>query len=244
MGMLNNMKETLVSDTSKSIGKEIANDIYDTLNMDPRAAKELIETLKSLRPSVRDGIFYECFETYLLNLNGYDSNKDIFIEDNLRKMAECLAEVSPNEDAHYVGDPDRLREYAKRIVKLIDDCGTNQKAFYIANISRALANKFISKAQFFKLAQCIRMLTEEDLLFLTSNVTDEIIEDEAEYLDDFRGLGLMYEVNGGFAYSQRAFLLLKYALRYEEKIEIPETFPDRNIISTASVEEVEEYLKL
>lgn len=206
------MKETLVSDTSKSIGKELANDIYDTLNMDPRAAKALIESLKNLGSSVRDGIFYECFETYLFNLNGYDSNKNIFIEDNLRKMAECLAEVSPNEEAHYVGDPDRLREYAKRIVKLIDDCGTNQKAFYIANISRALANKLISKAQFFKLAQCIRMLTEEDLLFLASNVSEAIVSEEVEYIDDYRGVGLMYEVNGGFAYSERAFLLLKYAL--------------------------------
>lgn len=64
------------------------------------------------------------------------------------------------------------------------------------------------------------------------------------YLDDFRGLGLMYEANGGFAYSERAFLLLKYALRYEENIKMPETFPDRNIISTASVEEIDEYLKL
>lgn len=244
MGKINNIKETLISDTSKSIGKEIANDIYDTWSLDPRAAKNLIETLKNLRTSVRDGIFYECFETYLLNLNEYDSNKKIFIEDNLRKMAERLAEVSPNEESGYVGGPVKLRDYAKRIVKLIDDCGTNQKAFYIANISRAFVNKFINKAQFFKLAHCIRMLTEEDLLFLASNVCESIISEEAEYLDDFRGLGLMYEANGGFAYSERAFLLLKYALRYEENIKMPETFPNRNIISTASVEEVNEYLKL
>lgn len=73
MSLMNNMKEIVVSDTSKSIGKEIANAIFDIFNKDPRAAKNIIDTLKNVRSSVRDGIFCECFETYLFNLNGYDT---------------------------------------------------------------------------------------------------------------------------------------------------------------------------
>ena len=34
----------------------------------------------------------------------------------------------------------------------------------------------------------------------------------------------MYEVEGGFSYSQRAFKLLEHALDYEGKVSIPEKF--------------------
>lgn len=133
-----------------------------------------------------------------MNLNEYDQEKKAFFEDNLKKMAILLAEVSPNDKADYEGDPDKLHEYSKRIVKLIDDCGTIQKAVYLSNISRAFAKHEIDKRLFFKLGQCIRMLTEEDLLFLRENVKEGIISGEGDYVDDFRGLGLMYEVEGGF----------------------------------------------
>lgn len=46
-------------------------------------------------------------------------------------------------------------EAIKRIVKLIDDCGTIQKAVYLANISRGLAKHEIDKMVVFKLGQCI-----------------------------------------------------------------------------------------
>lgn len=52
------------------------------------------------------------------------------------------------------------------------------------------------------------MLTEEEFLLLKENIGDEIVTEDGEYIDDFRGLGLMYEVDGGFAYSQRVFRLL------------------------------------
>lgn len=81
-----------------------------------------------------------------------------------------------------------------------------------------------------RVAQCIRMLTEEDLLFLRENVKEGIIDGDGDYVDDFRGLGLMYEVEGGFSYSPRAFKLLGHALDYEGKVNIPEKFPERNVL--------------
>ena len=157
-------------------------------------------------------------------------------------MAISLAEVSPNDEADYAGDPNRLHEYSKRIVKLIDDCGTIQKAVYLANISRAFAKHEIDKRLFFKLGQCIRMLTEEDLLFLQENVKEGTIGGNGDYVDDFRGLGLMYEVDAGFAYSKKAFQLLKYALNYEGGMNIPEKFPERNVITTATEDEIKEMM--
>lgn len=140
----------------------------------------------------------------------------------------------------YVGDVERLHEYSKRIIKLIDDWGTVQKVVYLANISRAFADYQIKKRELFKLAQCVRMLTEEELLFLKENISDEIVTEDGEYIDDFRGLGLLYEVDGGFAYSQRAFRLLKYVLEYERGISIPESFPERTMMSAISDKDIGE----
>jgi len=174
-----------------------------------------------------------------LNLNQYDYKKEVFLEDNLKMMATALAEVSPNLEADYEGDPEKLHEYSKRIVKLIDDCGTVQKAVYLSNLSRAFAKHEIDKRIFFKLGQCIRMLTEEDLLFLKENVIEGTISGDGDYIDDFRGLGLMYEVEGGFVYAKRAFQFLKYALDYEKTVRIPEKFPKRDITTFASDEEID-----
>lgn len=228
------MKSTIANTISSASAKTAVKDLYQSIlgvfSLDPVAAIGLIKEVKNLPSTIRDGIFVECFEAYILNLNEYDDKKKQFIEDNLSKMAIALAEVSPNQESGYEGDADRLREYSKRIVKLIDDCGTVQKAVYLANISRAFAKQEIDKSVLFKLGQCIRMLTEEDLLFLSKNVREGTIVD-GDYVDDFRGLGLMYEVDGGFAYSRKAYLLLKHALNYEGNVCIPEKFPVRTVIS-------------
>lgn len=236
--MVSTMKNTVSSGTAKETAKDFYHKILDVFGLDPVAALDLVKDVKNLPSTIRDGIFFECFEAYILNLNEYDYKKKAFVADNLRKMAIALAEVSPNDEADYLGAPDKLHEYSKRIVKLIDDCGTIQKAVYLANISRAFAKHEIDRRLFFKLGQCIRMLTEEDLLFLRENVKEGVIGGESDYVDDFRGLGLMYEVEGGFSYSPRAFKLLEHALDYERKVGIPDKFPER-IVWTVETENID-----
>ena len=240
MNMFVKMKNTALSETTKTASRELYDNIMGVLSMDPLAVVDLIHTVKELPPTIRDGIFFECFETFILNLNEFDEQKQEFVEDNLKAMAIALAEASPNEEAGCQGNPEKLNEYSKRIVKLIDDCGTTQKAFYLANISRAFAKHEIDKKLFFKLGQCIRMLTEQDLLFLSNHISEDIISEDEDYIDDFRSLGLMYEVDAGFAYSKRAFQLSKYALNYEGNISIPEKFPERNIMMAITEEELNE----
>lgn len=62
------------------------------------------------------------------------------------------------------------------------------------------------------------MLMEEDLLFLREDIREKKISGGTDYIDDYRGLGLMCEVDGGFCYSRKVFQLLKYALSYERNI--------------------------
>ncbi len=238
LNMLSTMKNTVSSGTVRDTAKDFYHNILDVFSLNPVAALDLIKDVKNLPSTIRDGIFFECFEAYILNLNEYDHKKKTFVEDNLKRMAISLAEVSPNDEAGYAGDPDKLHEYSKRIVKLIDDCGTIQKAVYLANVSRAFAKNEIDKRLFFKLGQCIRMLTEEDLLFLRKNVKEGTIGGDGDYVDDFRGLGLMYEVEAGFSYSKRAFQLLKYALDYEGGVSIPKKFPERNMIATVTEDDI------
>lgn len=243
LDMLSMMKNTLSSETMKVTTKDFYNNILDIFSLDPVSVLCRIKEIKNLPSTIRDGIFFECFEAYILNLNEYDYEKKEFVGDNLKKMAILLAEISPNAESDYAGDPQKLYQYSKRIVKLIDDCGTIQKAVYLANISRAFAKHEIDKRLFFKLGQCIRMLTEEDLLFLCENIKEGIIGESDDYIDDFRGLGLMYEVNAGFAYSKKAFQLLKYALNYEGKMSIPSKFPARNMIAAVTKDEINEMMR-
>ena len=150
LGILSTMKNTVSSEAAKTAAKDFYYNILDVFSIDSVAALDLIKDIKNLPSTIRDGIFFECFEAYILNLNEYDYKKKEFVEDNLKKMAISLAEVSQNDKADYVGDPNRLHEYSKRIVKMIDDCGTIQKAVYLANISRAFAKHEIDKRLFFK----------------------------------------------------------------------------------------------
>lgn len=236
---LTKVKNTLSSKSVKTEAENFYPDIIGVLKMNPVSAMRLIKNTKHLPSTIRDNIFFECFEAYLLNLNKYDSEKQQFMEDNLRQLAIALAEAGPNQEAGYEGNAEKLYEYSKRIVKMLDDCGTIQKAVYLANISRAAAKREIDKRDFFKLGQCIRMLTEEDLLFLKKDIREGTINGDADYIDDFRGVGLMYEVEGGFAYSRRAFQLLRYALDYERDRGIPEKFPERNVVASISNDEID-----
>lgn len=234
--------ELLNSEAIQSEASNILETAISIMSMDPTAAINAVKEIYQMPIRVRDSIFLESLKIFLINLNTDKSDGSEQIVNNLQKFSEVLAEVTPNEDAQYIGNPDRMREYSKRIIKVLDDCGTIQKAIYIANVSRALANRLIDKNCFFKLCQCIRILTDEDLLTLKNYIPKDIIDDDEMCIDDFRGVGLLYEVDGGFAYSKRAYDLVNYALDYEKGVRVPDSFPNRQVLSVASTEEAKSYL--
>jgi len=60
------------------------------------------------------------------------------------------------------------------------------------------------------------------------------IKTDSENIDDFRSVGLLMEVAGGFSYTKRAFELLKYGLLYEKNIKIPDKYPQRLMAGTVA----------
>lgn len=222
------IKGILTSKTTNENCTEIVKcAVSSLLSCDPIEALEFVKKLRKFPSTVRDGIFIENLQVFLLNLHEYDPDKPEFVAQNLNSFVRVLADVSPNEEAGYQGEPEKLTEYAMRIVKMIDDCETTRKSYYLACLARAVLAKFISSREFFKFAHCIRNLTDEDLQFLKTQVKTGVISSDEEYIDDFRGLGLMKDVDGGFAYTERAFKLVKYSLDYDGNLELPAQYPDR-----------------
>lgn len=229
MSLLENMSKIAKSNSVKEAGGNVLKDIIGIFMHDPIAAWSLTKDLESLPSAIRDGIFWECLETFILHAYSFNNETNQFEAKNLQSLAEVLAEASPNAESGYAGDQDKLVEYAKRLIKLIDDCGTNQKAYYLACITRALLSepRQIDTRKFFQLSRCIRTLTEEDLSFLSENIKEGNVSRDEDYIEDFRALGLLYETNDGFSYSKRAFELKKYALCYEQHVDIPDSFPPK-----------------
>jgi len=229
MGALEDMTKTAKSSAIKEAGGNVLKDVIGIFMHDPIAAWSLTKDLKSLPSAIRDGIFLECLEIFILNSYSFNSETSEFESKNLQSLAEALAEASPNAEAGYEGNHENLVEYAKRLIKLIDDCGTKQKAYYLACITRALLStpRQIDTKKFFQLSRCIRTLTEEDLLFLSEHIKEGNISRDEDYIEDYRALGLLYETENGFSYSKRAFELKKYALCYEHHIKIPDSFPPK-----------------
>lgn len=215
------------SNTVQENGKTIFGKLLEIFMSGPTAALSLALDLKALPLTIRDSIFLECLETYILNSYQFNEETSQFETQYLESFAVALADASPNPAGDYEGSDEQLIEYAKRLIKLIDDCGTKQKTYYLACMTRALLSKQIDRCKFFQLSRCIRSLTEEDLLFLCGHIQKVNVSRDEEYIDDYRALGLLYETDEGFSYSKRAFELKKYALCYEDHVEIPDSFPQK-----------------
>ena len=66
--MLDKALKVARSDTVKASGKTLFKDIIGILMYDPNAAWSMLEDVKKLSSTIRDGIFFECLETYILYL--------------------------------------------------------------------------------------------------------------------------------------------------------------------------------
>lgn len=158
------------SNTVQENGKTIFGKLLEIFMSGPTAALSLALDLKALPLTIRDSIFLECLETYILNSYQFNEETSQFETQYLESFAVALADASPNPAGDYEGSDEQLIEYAKRLIKLIDDCGTKQKTYYLACMTRALLSKQIDRCKFFQLSRCIRSLTEEDLLFLCGHI--------------------------------------------------------------------------
>ena len=221
MGIIKSMVEnTEIKEYGKNILEELASAI---VSGDIMALGKLLIHIFNSPYFIREQIFWQNFIDYLDY--ACESKAD------LMKLSEKLAEGGNSV------------ENAKRIIKIIDDAGTRKKAIYVSNLTRAYCMENITTNQFYKLAQCIVRLTDEDLEFLKEHINGKIIETDEEYIDDFRNCGLLKEVAGGFVYTKRAFELKKYSLWYGHEVSIPR-IPERQMqanigaISEAEIESI------
>ncbi|WP_304533336.1 hypothetical protein [Faecalibaculum rodentium] len=186
-----------------------------------------------------DSIWVDNFIIYLTSLG---DEEQALNSPTLVKLAEKLAEFSPNSEANYQGNAKKLNEYAKKLVKIIWDCDTEVKSLYIANLTRALIASQITKEDFFKLGRCVGQLSDEDLHTLEKEIRNKKVIVDTEYIEEFTGLGLMYPVAGGSSFSKKAYKLNKYAINYEKDISRPGPLPQRATIEAiewATVEDIE-----
>ena len=87
--MLDKALKVARSDTVKASGKTLFKDIIGILMYDPNAAWSMLEDVKKLSSTIRDGIFFECLETYILYSYRYNEETNQFESENLQSLAEA-----------------------------------------------------------------------------------------------------------------------------------------------------------
>lgn len=92
--MLDKALKVARSDTVKASGKTLFKDIIGILMYDPNAAWSMLEDVKKLSSTIRDGIFFECLEHIFYIPIGI-MKKQTFESENLQSLAEALADASP-----------------------------------------------------------------------------------------------------------------------------------------------------
>ena len=193
--------------------KSIYDQVIDIFDVKPLKVIDLLSNIKKRANGIQDELFFEKLKAFINSL--LEGNEATLDESILKDLQERLAEVVPSDESGYLGEPERLREYGRRIIKLINDCDTLEKATYLANLTRAFASKKITVRDYFKLGRCISSLTSEDLEIIRNKISEESYNDDVDYYEDFQSLGLMSLRAGGYKYTNRAFLLRNYGLKYE-----------------------------
>ena len=134
------------------------------------AAAEALEFFLQAPVFLRECLFWEKFSMYL---NG------VFIEeDDIRKLGEVFRENKEKED------------YARRIIKIIDDIDTLNKVKYIINLTRALTRNLIKKSDYYRLCYTVRSALQEDLTFLIMNINDDHLKNSI-HVDFLKQNGLV-----------------------------------------------------
>ena len=208
----------------KEINKNSSESILEVLigffTRDPITFGEAIIRLLKEAKSIPDIIFWTNFSEFL--------KEGKFDDEKLRKLAAKLVEDGNNKDN------------ATKIIYAINAIDEPSKAKYISWLTVAVIHDMMALDEYFRLIKVVSRLINSDLIFIADNVEKVLIDTNDCHVEDFLANGLLRSVDGGFAYSERAYNLVEYGIRYGHSVRRPEHIPDRQVVPTDDYGDLEE----
>lgn len=197
-----------IIDVGKNVGKcelqklkeQIYNDLFGILPMGGT-----IQQIAYSLISLRDQFLLEKFKMFLEGVNN----------DQLEQM----------KISEFFVEQEERREYFQIILKTLDDIETDEKIRYLINLTRALLHEFISKDDYFRLVNCIRVLLVQDLRFLKGKIDVNYLSNNPN-VDALLQVGLMYQsefagptpgATNKYKFTQLAIYLDKFGISFEDE---------------------------
>lgn len=153
-----------------------------------------------------------------------------FNDEILRKLAARLEESGDRQ------------ENAIRIIYTINRIDDPRKAKFISWLTLSVIDQRINFDHYFRLIKTIENLVFADLIYLSNNVENVRIEPDDFHIDEFLANGLIYSINGGFAYTDKAYDIIEYGVRRGQNIRRPKERPERQIVEVATEDDINEML--
>ena len=180
--------------------------------------KNIIELLHQTK-SIPDMILWNNFYLFL--------QEGKFDYDILRKLAVKLEE-SGNK-----------KENATTIVYTVSWIDDPRKAKYISWLTLSVIDNGsdMDFDKYFRLVKAIENFIYADLVYLSENVENVTIDLNNSHIDDFLANGMIYRIDGGFAYTDKAYDLVEYGIKRGHSIRRPKEKPERQIIEMATDED-------
>ena len=185
--------------------------------------KNIIELLHQTR-SIPDMILWNNFYLFL--------QEGKFNYDVLRKLAVKLEE-SGNKI-----------ENATSIVYTINRIDDPRKAKYISWLTLSVIDNDMEFDKYFRLVKAVENFVYADLVYLSENVENVTIDSNNSHIDDFLANGMIYRIDGGFAYTDKAYDLVEYGIMRGHSVRRPEEKPERQILEMATDEDVIDFTKM
>lgn len=215
-------------DLLQEIGTELKNNTKNTLlealincfiQNPVDFGKNIIEILHQTK-SIPDMILWNNFYLFLQEGN--------FDYDVLRKLAVKLEE-SGNK-----------KENATSIVYTVNRIDDPRKAKYISWLTLSVINNDMDFDKYFRLVKTIENFVYADLIYLSKNVENVTMDSSDSHVDDFLANGMIYTIDGGFAYTDKAYDLVEYAIKRGHSVRRPKEKPERQIIEIATDEDIDQ----
>ena len=185
--------------------------------------KNIIELLHQTK-SIPDMILWNNFYLFL--------QEGKFNYDVLRKLAVKLEE-SGNKI-----------ENATSIVYTINRIDDPRKAKYISWLTLSVIDNDMEFDKYFRLVKAVENFVYADLVYLSENVENVTIDSNNSHIDDFLANGMIYRIDGGFAYTYKAYDLVEYGIMRGHSVRRPEEKPERQILEMATDEDVIDFTKM